>query len=151
MVNQASTEQAIRQQSIANADSREGVTSLLRQAGLDAAADRLDDLQELIEEDPEEPEMSLDSLRQLALFLMEERQLPSPDISISPEGIMGISWRIPVKGIVAMEFLLSGLIMFAGTCGQGGSENERIVVNGKLPRAETLQALKPFTDRIKTV
>ena len=149
MVNQASTEQEIYQRSIANADSREEVTALLRQAGLDAAADRLDDLQELIEEDPDEPEMSLDSLRQLALFLMEERQLPFPGIGMGPDGLLGMSWRIPERGIVAMQFLPSGLVQFAASRDLNDPESRRIGVNGTLPAKEALQSVKTFTSRIK--
>ena len=150
MVNQASTEQELQQHSVASAASREEVTALLRQSGLDAAADRLDYLQELIEEDPDEPEMSLDSLRQLALFLMEERQLPFPGIGMGPDGLLGISWRIPERGIIAMRFLPSCLVQFAASRDLTAPESQRIGVNGTLPAKEALQSVKTFTSRIKT-
>lgn len=149
MVNQADTETELRQRSIADAASREEVTAALREAGLDAAADRLDYLQELIDEDPDEPEMSLDSMRRVALFLVEERHLPFPDIGVGPDGSLGISWRIPPRGIVAMDLLPSGLIKFAATCGPVEFDIGPVVVNGTLPRKETLQAVKLFTDRIE--
>lgn len=126
-------------------NSYEAIVAELRQSGLNQAAARIAYLLQLGEEDPDEPEMSLDSLRRLADFLVEERQLPFPDIGVGPNGLLGISWRIPEQGIVAMKFLSSGLIQFAASC---GSESGRIGVTGTLPVTDTLQAVQKFTKRI---
>lgn len=150
MVNQASTEQEFQQRVIADAASLEEVTALLRKAGLNDAADRLDYLQELKDEDPDEPEMSLDSLRQLALFLMEEKQLPHPGIGLCSDGRLEIAWHIPENGIIAMRFPSPGLIEFAAVCGPLESETGRIRVNGHLPKREALKAVQTFIDRIET-
>ena len=57
--------------------------------------------------------MVIDSLKALVGFLTTERSLPDPEIGISPDGLAQIEWRIPANGIVAMEFLPTGLIRFA--------------------------------------
>lgn len=132
------------------ANSCEEIVAELRQSGLSSAAERIVDLQQLLEEDPDEPEMSLESLRQLTLFLVEERQLPAPDIGVGPDGLLGISWRIPERGIIAMSFLASGLIQFAATCGPVDFDIGPARVSGTLPRKETLKAVELFTDRIES-
>lgn len=131
------------------ASSYKEIVAELKQSGLDSAAERIVELQGFIEEDPEEPEMSLESLRQMALFLVEERHLPAPDIGVGPDGLLGIEWRVPERGIIYMVFLTSGLIQFAATCGPVDFDIGPARVSGTLPRRETLQAVQLFTDRIE--
>ena len=131
------------------ANSYKEIVAELYHSGLDSSAERIAYLRGLKEEDPEEPEMSLESLRQMALFLVEERHLPAPDIGVGPDGLLGIEWRVPERGLIAMNFLTSGLIRFAATCGPVYFDVGPVNVSGTLPRKETLQAVKLFTDRIE--
>ena len=116
----------------------------LRKSGLIAVADRLCCLQQLAVDDPDERPMDVDSLRELAAFLLSERRLPHPQIGVSPDGLAQAEWRLPGTagdlkggGILALEFLHSGLIRFAGL-------SAGLKVNGTLSKADTLQAVKPF-------
>ena len=124
------------------------IIASLRRAGLGMAADRLDYLQSLVEDDPNEPSIALESLRQMALFLMSERQLGDPQIGVSPDGLMGAQWRTDNDDIVAMEFLADGLIRFAAISGLTAGDLERQRVSGILGKCETLQAVRPFTSRL---
>ena len=86
------------QPQIENASTPEEIIGVLRQFNLDAIADRLTDLRTLVEDDPEESPMELESLRSLAIFLMSEireRQLPEPEIGVTPDGLIEIAWSLP--------------------------------------------------------
>ena len=85
----------------------------------------------------------------MALFLMGERRFPEPEIGINPDGLMQIEWRVPTDGILAMEFLPSGLIRFAATSAPAEPGLEREQVSGTLPIAATLNAVLPFTSRLR--
>ncbi len=133
---------------IATANAPKEIIAVLRLFGLDAIADRLSYLQQLVEDDPDEPSMSIESLRALALFLMSERQLPDPRIGVTPDGLAQIEWRFPTNGILAMEFLSSGLIRFAAISAPAQRGVERLSVNGTLPKDAALEAIRPFTSRL---
>ena len=123
----------------------EATMAVLRWWGRGAVADRLLYLRDLAREDPEESPVDLGSLRAMAHFLMSERQLPDPRIGVTSDGLVQIEWRVPTNGILAMEFLPSGLIRFAAVSAPVGSGVERLTVNGTLPKEETLAAVRPFT------
>ena len=80
----------------------------------------------------------------MALFLMGEHQLPDPQIGVNPDGLMQIEWSIPTNGMLAMEFLTSGLIRFAAISGPAQADAERLKVNGALPKDATMQVVRPF-------
>ena len=136
------------QPQIESASTHEEIIAVLRSFGLDAIADRLNYLRQLVEDDPDEPSMSIESLRALALFLMSERQLPDPRIGVTPDGLAQIEWRLPTNGILAMEFLSSGLIRFAAISVPAQRGVERLSVNGTLPKDAALEAVRPFTSRL---
>ena len=121
------------------------IVALLRLFGMDRIADRLRYLRDLAHDDPEEPPLKIDSLRFMALFTMAVRQLPEPRISINPDGLAHIEWRLPTNGILAMEFLTSGLIRFAAISAPAQPNVDRMHVSGTLPKDEALEAVKPFT------
>lgn len=126
------------------ASSRAEIADALRQAGLDQSADRLDYLWRLAEEDPDEEPIALESLRQLTTFLINERELGEPQIGVSPDGVALAQWRVLEAGILAMEFLGSELIRFAGTTGPASQDGESLRVSGALPTTRALQVVKPF-------
>ena len=96
------------------ADNHEDIIKDLERRGLGNAAKRLRYLRRITEEDPDEPRIELDSLRQLAQFLDDERGLPAPRIAVSFEGLMQIEWRTDYRGILAMKFFTDGMVQFAG-------------------------------------
>ena len=124
--------------------SRAAMTDALRKAGLDQSANRLGDLQRLAEEDPDEEPIAIESLRQLTAFLIDECHLGEPQIGVSPEGVALAQWRVMGTGILAMEFLGSKLIRFAGTSGPGSRDGESLRVSGTLPTTKALQVVNPF-------
>lgn len=136
------------QSQIESANTHEEIIAVLKSFGRDAIADRLNYLRQLVEDDPDEPSMALESLRAMALFLMSERQLPDPQIGVTPDGLAQIEWRLPTNGILAMEFLSSGLIRFAAISAPAQPGIERLSVNGTLHKDAVLEAVRPFTARL---
>ena len=118
------------------------MTEALRESGLKQSADRLGYLQRLTDEDPDEEPIAIASLRHLTSFLVVERHLGQPEIGVSPHGVALAQWRVMGNGVLAMEFLGSGLIRFAGTSGPGSQDGESLRVSGTLPRTRALQAIQ---------
>ena len=56
-----------------------------------------------------------------------------------------IEWWFPTNGILAMEFLPSGLVRFAAISSPAQQGVDRLSLNGTLPKDEALAALRPFT------
>ena len=73
------------------------------------------------------------------------RPLRDPQIGVTPNGLMQIEWRLPSNGILAMKFLLSGLIRFAAISAPAQRGVDRLSVNGTLQADATLEAVRPFT------
>ena len=130
------------------AATRVEIVAVLRLFGLDAIANRLGYLRSLADEDPDEKPMEIESMRWMALFLMGQRQLPDPQIGITPDGLAHIEWRFSSNGILAMQFLASGSIRFAAVSAPAETGGERLNVSGTLPKNEALAAVEPFARRL---
>ena len=140
------------------------ILDALRSHGLNEVAVRLVHLRELIDEDPDEPDLAIESLRSFADFFLQEPHLPVPEIGAGPEGFVEAEWRIPPceermatpnerywghgDGILAMKFLPTGLIRFAATSGPAGQGKERLRTSGILPRTSILPAVQTFVSRL---
>ena len=117
------------------------MTEALREFGLEESADSLGYLQCLADEDPDEVPIAIASLRHLTSFLMNERPLGQPEIGVSPDGVALAQWRVTGNGVLAMEFLGSGLIRFAATTGPDSQNCESLRVGGTLPKTKALKAI----------
>ena len=133
---------------LADTDKHEDIIVVLRLHGLDKAADRLYYLQLAAADDPDEASIELESLRQLARFLIVEQRLPHPRIAVSPDGLMQIEWHTEDSGIIAVKFLLDGKVQFAGVAGRIGQGIERERVSGTLQKDDMMRALHPFISRL---
>ena len=138
------------------ASTAHAIVAVLRLHGRERIADRIHYLQELAREDPEEQPIALDSLRHMASFLLEQGQLPDPQVGVSPNATAQVEWTIPGtsddrpgNGLLAMEFLPRAIIGFAALSEPYRQGVDRHTVHGKLPAAEALEAVRAFTDRIQ--
>ncbi len=140
------------------------IVDALRSHGLDELAARLTHLSVIIADDPDEPDLVLESLRSFAGFFMQATRLPAPEIGVGPQGILEAEWRIPASGgsipassapywgcgdgILAMKFLSSGLVQFAATSGLAGQTKDRLRTSGILPKKDIMSAVQPFVSRL---
>ena len=145
----AATPRPAWQPQIETASTHEGIVAMLRLFGLATVADRLSYLRSLADDDPDEPTIKIESLRAMALFLMDERQLPDPHIGVTPDGLIQVEWRLATRGILAMVFLTSGMIHFAAISGPTQAGIERLRVNGTLPKDGALAAVQPFSSQLE--
>ena len=136
------------------------ILDFLRSHGLNEVAARLVQLMVMLDEDPDEPDLAIESIRSFAEFFMQETYLPVPEIGAGPEGFVEAEWRIPSNGkktahsdesywgrgdgILAMKFLPTGPIRFAATSGPAGQGKERLRTSGILPRNSILPAVQSF-------
>ena len=134
---------------IRKASTPEEIIAVLRLFDLDAVANRLAYLHGLADDDPDEPCIEIESLRAVALFIMGERHLPDPRIGLTPDGLIQIEWRVPDDGLLAMVFLPSGMIQFAGIGAPTRDGEDLWRVNGTLPKDEALAAVQSFTRNIR--
>ena len=126
------------------ATKHEEIIAVLPLLGLRAIADRLAHLHELTaDDDPDEPQMLLASLRELALFFVSEPERDTSEIGISPDGHLQAEWLARDGGILAMKFLPAGFIQFAATSRPTGG-CQRLRVQGTLPKDRVLQAVRGF-------
>ena len=130
--------------SILSATSHEQVFAALPALGFGAIAERLTYLHEITSDgDPDEPPMAFSSLQQCALFFVSEPHHRDADVAISPDGLLQAQWRAKGGGVLAIRFLPSGFLQFAGVS-ESGIPAERRRVHGTLPKDQALHALKPF-------
>lgn len=138
------------------ASTAQGIMAVLRSHGRERVADRIHYLEELAREDPEEQPIAPDSLWHMASFLLEQGQLPDPEVGVSPNALAQVEWTIPNTsddrardGLLVMEFLPRGIIGFAALSEPYRHGVDRLTVHGELPPAHALEAVRPFTDRLE--
>ena len=136
---------------IAAAATPDEVIEALRVFGLVEVAERLAYLRSLEDDlaEDEEP-MQLESLRALALLLIERPELPKPGIGVSTEGMLQVEWDIVPEGMVVMAFMLGGVINFAAASGSPELGRVRPRISGLAACDDALTALAPFMTQLRT-
>ena len=125
------------------------IIALLRLLGRARSAERLTYLHSLETAlEPDEAPMVLDSVKLLCRFLLNERQLTEPEIGLSPDGSLQAEWRLKGNGILAMKFLAGATIRFTAISAPAMLGVQRRSINGTLPLADIMSAIKPFTSEL---
>ena len=138
---------------VSSADSPEDVIDLFRQSDnpkFNRIADRLRELQDFYEEDPEgEDPLTIEALRTLALFVGNNPDMPYSHISLSPDEGVYLEWRLHPQGRFAIELSPNKkLVEFAAISATAEEGVEREQVSGTLPEKEAIEALGWFIKRI---
>ena len=126
----------------------EGIAQLFRWLGKRTVAARIGELLTIAAEDRDEPRMSIESLRNLGRLLISEEKLTEPNVGVSPNGLLQAQWSTPENGLVAMEFLVSGLVRFSAISAPAKRGVKRKAVRGTLEHKEMLTAVQPFSERL---
>lgn len=125
---------------LANMDD-EAVISKMGEEGFVHIANRLKYLYDVTEEDEEA--IKLGSLRNFAKFIMINRNLISPQITVTVNGLIQAVWRQP-QGTLVMNFQESGDIAFTLLFGKGGQGTRRRKLIGELPPDQVMQHVGGF-------
>lgn len=131
------------QQRIATATEPQAIANVLSTGGQPAVAGRIEQLLGYAEEDPDEPSMVLESLRQLALFVLRCDWLPTPTVGVGSEGLLTAEWRILPSGGLLLRFGANRQLHYAGVAnvrGPGKYES----VRGTSPNAKALKIVRAF-------
>lgn len=135
---------------ITNAATTDEVISALRRRGLDEVADRVAELSRLHEIDPDEPQLVVASLKELATAVVRNPKLRAPQLTISEAGFMHAEWPTVEGGSVAMTFLPSGRVEFGAISVPAAKGTEILRLGGLHLRDVALNAVQWYTERIAT-
>ena len=113
---------------IANATTTDDVVAALKRQRLGAVADRVAGLSRLHEIDPDEPQLDVASLKEMAAALVRNPKLRVPQLTLSESGFLHAEWRTVDGGSFAMTFLPSGRVEFGAISAPavGGADVLRI-------------------------
>ena len=128
---------------IAAASTPNEIASFMRESSFDTVADRLEQLIGYAEEEPGEPELNMDSLRDLALWILQEDQLPPPRIGVDHDGLLTAEWRVRPSGGLMMGFSSDGQIQYAGVVNVRGDGRYQSI-EGTSPKQKALELIRKF-------
>ena len=145
----------------------------LRRLGLDDLAGDLEYKKVLIEDDPDESPISLESARGFYAFVAAGALRGFPSVTVDSRGYVGLEWIIPDPlrpgfapgtvttgrgddhlwgrgdGVLGMWFLPNGLVRVCGTSGPVGQGVDRMAVNSTVPPAHVIGEIMPFLSRLE--
>ena len=116
----------------------------LRAAGRTVAAEQITELIDIIDEDPDEPELNVESLMYFADFLIDEPRFGTPVTGIDPEGRLQAEWHVLSRGLLVMNFRENGFVRFVAVSEPARPGKERMRVSGTLRKPDALRAIAPF-------
>ena len=131
-------------QALGKAEDPAGIVNALRVADRCDVADQLSDLLEDLSEDGDARSIVLESLRELARFLIDERAFEAPAIGVDPAGFVQAEWPVLENGLLVMNFRPDGLIRFVAVSGPAQEGITRQKESDTLPKTELLQKIRPF-------
>ncbi len=104
------------------------IISVFKFMNMEKIADRLDFLNNLVHEEPNEPEIVFESLREMALFIVD-LALPKPMIGLTEDGFIQIQWHITHNGLLAMNFLPSKQIELVAIHPESEESSKQKIIN----------------------
>lgn len=122
------------------------IIDLLRVFKRRSIANRLQYLQELHDDDPDEPVMEIESLRTLAGLVLDDQKLPDPRLGLSPRGLAIAQWSIPPDGVLTMEFHAHDWIRFAAVGRAPRFSEHRERISGMFEKHKAVSKLRDFIE-----
>lgn len=119
-----------------------GVIDALEEWGFVDIAERLKYLYDVTEEDEED--VKLDSLRGFATFVIKNRSIHPPQITVTDDGLIQAVWKHPQQGTLVMDFQESGDIAFTLLYGRWDQGTKRRKLIGELHPDQVIQHIKHF-------
>ena len=104
----ASSEHVVRDDIPVLYEEYHSVVETLRSSGREISADKVAAKIQSAAENPDEPEVNLSSLQEMAEFLTKHEEYASPVVGTDPQGIMQVEWRFDGNGLLVVAFLGEG-------------------------------------------
>ena len=116
---------------------------LLASAGLEALAERVVELDDLVREEGDH--LDLRSLRLASDFLVEHREFGPPQLSVTPRGEIQMLWRNTLEGVlIVMDFLNNASIRYAALATDRHPALHSDSTRGLAPASRVMDELEPF-------
>ena len=135
---------------IKSAATTDAVVMVLRRLELGEVADRIAELSRLREIDPDEPELNVDSLKEMAIAVIDNPRLRAPRLTVSEQGFVHAEWRTVEGGAVAMTFLPTGRVEFGAISAPALEGKEILRLGGLHIRDVALSAVQWYAEQIET-
>ena len=123
------------------AKSCQEIFSIFEKLKLIEISDRLKELDLLIKDDPNENDMNLKSLKNMANFVIKNN-LSDFMIGIVSDGFIQIEWHLSSNGIIVLEFLESDNCRFVIIFPENNKEPEQLEASGALDNESVLCIIK---------
>ena len=116
----------------------------LREAGRTAAVEQLAELMAALDEEADEPDLSVESLMSFTDFLVDQHRFGTPAVGIDADGQIQAEWQVLSEGLLVMNFRNDGLIRFVAVSGPARVGSKRMRLSGTLQKRDALRAIEPF-------
>ena len=119
----------------------EEIFCVFKKLNMGDIADSLKEINDTIEDDPDEDPIVLDSLKKMSFFVIKYKP-QNFIIGVASNGFIRLEWRLPLNGILAIEFLTSSLIRYAAIYPREQPDIEQQRSNGSLEEKNILPIIR---------
>jgi hypothetical protein len=120
----------------------------LDELGLGRTAKRVAALVDIRRDDPDEPEVNLDSLKRLVRVMQSNPGWGEPLLAVRDDGSVHAEWPCCNGGRVAMAFLPNERVAYSALSAPADADKEVLNVGGYHHEKEVLTTLRWFTSQI---
>ena len=144
---------------VISVDERKVLLDRLAGMGRKDVADRIQQYLDIVDDEPDEPPVTMESLRSVISFIAQQPKLAPPIVGSDPHGLMELEWHLldngdpssvwgRGNGVVSMKFLGSGKIQYVALSGPYRPGAERAERQGESTKEEIMVSLGVFAHRI---
>jgi hypothetical protein len=102
----------------------------------------------LSEDDPDEPDVDLESLKRLARVMQDNPAWGEPLLAVRDDGSVHAEWPCCEDGRVVMAFLPNGRVAYSALSAPADADKDVLNVGGYHHEKEALKTLNWFTSQI---
>ena len=140
-------------------DERKVLLDRLAVMGRKDVANRIQQYLDIVDDEPDEPPVAIESLRSVVSFIVQQPKLTPPIVGSDPQGLMELEWHLKDNGdpnsvwgrgngVVSMKFLGSGKIQYVALSGPYRPDAEREETQGESTKEEIMDSVGVFAHRI---
>ena len=144
---------------VISVDERKVLLDCLAVMGRKDVADRIQQYLDIVDDEPDEPPVAVESLRSVVSFIVQQPKLAPPIVGSNPQGLMELEWHLKDNGdpnsvwgrgngVVSMKFLGAGKIQYVALSGPYRPDAEREETQGESTKEKIMDSLGVFAHRI---